>query len=63
MGKVNYYRNIVKIGYVEAQALWELENGYFILVDDDNFASVKANEESLKQFVPADIPEEIEKHL
>lgn len=41
MPNLQYYRNKKEIKKVEPGSLWIKENGLFILVDDDEFISVK----------------------
>ncbi len=39
-----YYRNKVTIKGIEPHCLWKLQDGFFILVDDDQHVSVPESE-------------------
>jgi len=41
MKKIKYYRNTVDIDNIEAGALWKLDGEDIVLVDDDQYISLK----------------------
>lgn len=40
---MRYFRNKIELNGQEPERLWKLENGFFILVDDDEFVAVEAS--------------------
>lgn len=40
MAEKSYYRNIAEIEGVEPESLWEMSNGLYVLVDDDQYIAV-----------------------
>jgi len=51
-----YYRNKSEIKGIEAHSLWELKEGFFILVDTDQYVAVPESEKEKFYLINSLIP-------